>query len=313
MVQARKLVLSIALGAWSVARAAVAQSDVPELPAPPPLAPAPRGLQRGAGDRLEWSYPELAPAEYAIAAGSVLAGFVALAVGPNEDNPRRGGVLIDESVRDSLRAGTPTARRVARDASDLMLSLTTSYPILVDSVIDAAWYRNSAKAAAQMALITSEVYAVTFGVQLTVAVAMSRERPFGRECGDEVDDNNNDCVSSNRYRSYFSGHTSMAFAAAAVTCSHHANVPLHGGGAIELVPCLGAFGLAGATGAFRIVSDQHYFTDVATGAVWGALVGFGLPWLLHYRHGDTARDETGAAFRIQVVPVPGGLGLGGAF
>jgi membrane-associated phospholipid phosphatase len=60
------------------------------------------------------------------------------------------------------------------------------------------------------------------------------------------------------------------------------------------------------------VSDVHYTSDVAAGAAWGSLVGFGLPWLLHYREpGPARRAEPGLS--LHLVPVGAGAGLGGSF
>ena len=40
---------------------------------------------------------------------------------------------------------------------------------------------------------------------------MSRERPYGRLCTEAQFGETSDCLLYNRYRSFFSGHTSQAF------------------------------------------------------------------------------------------------------
>ena len=94
---------------------------------------------------------------------------------------------------------------------------------------------------------------------------------------------------------------------AAVTCSHHLNLPLYGEDTAA-VPCATGFLMAGMTGALRMVGDKHYLTDVLVGAVVGTAVGFGLPYLFHYRHGSSLdeidEDEPGLSLSV----VPTGLG-----
>ncbi|HBQ17388.1 MAG TPA: hypothetical protein DEF51_41765, partial [Myxococcales bacterium] len=89
---------------------------------------------------------------------------------------------------------------------------------------------------------------------------------------------------TDRFYSFFSGHTSQSFASAAVVCSAHMNMPLLGGGEVEAVPCVTGFAFAAATGLLRMMGDQHYATDVITGALVGTAVGFLLPWALHFAH-----------------------------
>ena len=300
--------------AWGAAAALLLASS-PALAVDPPD-PEP-DLGRGSGRRLEWdpAWSRFGVGHYtALGAGAVVTG-VALAIGPDGENPRRGGVLIDDDVRRGLRLGTPLDRQDARDASDILLAFNTSYPFLVDSLIVASWYRDSPDVGGQIALVTAEVYSVTLALQTVVNVVSSRERPFVKNCGLLIDPETHDCVATNRFRSYFSGHTALSFAAASVTCVHHAKMPLFGGGAADAVPCVAGLGLAGTTGALRIMADQHYFTDVATGAVVGTLTGVSIPLLFHY-HGRTeppAGDRSASEVSVQVVPSPTGIHAVGTF
>lgn len=177
-----------------------------------------------------------------------------------------------------------------------------------------AWYRNSPDVALQMALINAEVMAVTLGLQGLSLLISNRERPYGRDCGGVLPAESRDCNSSRRYHSFFSGHTSQAFASAGLICSHHLHLKLYGGGWPDVVPCVAGFAMATSTGLLRMMGDQHYLSDVLTGAAVGTLVGLGLPWLLHYRHGPgraRAGEQQRATF--QLVPMGAGVGMVGRF
>ena len=64
-----------------------------------------------------------------------------------------------------------------RSATDLGLAIMTSYPILVDSLIIAYWYRGSADVALQMALIDAEAFAITGAFEGISNFFSGRARP----------------------------------------------------------------------------------------------------------------------------------------
>jgi membrane-associated phospholipid phosphatase len=228
----------------------------------------------------------------------------------------QGGILVDEDARSALALRTYGQRRAARDASDVLLASLITYPILVDGVIVANWHYQSEDVMWQMFLINAEVYAVSAALQGVVAGLTSRERPFGRTCGDELGADTRDCQSRSRYRSFYSGHSSMAFASAGLICSHHANLELYGGGAADDLTCAAGLAAAAATGALRAMGDVHYVSDVTTGALVGAGVGFGLPWLLHYRTPRARRSPRPVSYTLEPRPIVGeawGAGVGGRF
>jgi membrane-associated phospholipid phosphatase len=228
-----------------------------------------------------------------------------------------------------LRLQSTGARRWARDASDIALIINESW-LFFDALVVAGWYRDSPEVGAQQALISTEVIAITAGFQGIVSYAASRERPYGRECGGEVPADARDCETRDRYYSFYSGHSSQTFAAAAVNCMHHAYVPLYGGGAADAAACAGMFTIAAGTAVLRVATDMHYLSDVLMGAALGTATGLLVPWALHYRHGarQEARQEaqqgdnnpesggeTGAGgkaaessdWQLTVVPTFGGL------
>ena len=64
-----------------------------------------------------------------------------------------------------------------------------------------------------------------------------------------------------------------------------------------------AVGLVCATagGYLRIAADQHYATDVITGALVGSAVGFGVPYFFHHPLANNVR--------VAMMPTDGGVGL----
>src|SRR5690606_1492941 len=124
--------------------------------------------------------------------------------------------------------------------------------LLIDTLVVTWWGHDADTVAYQMALINIETLAFNTALQGLVSGFVSRQRPFARAvCGDNDDEKPGDCASGNRFRSFYSGHTSAAFAAAGATCMHHAYLPLYGGGAGDVAACGIAVAVAGATGTLR--------------------------------------------------------------
>ena len=277
--------------------------------------PAPAFPERGEGSGRVWNpaWQRFGLGNYLLT-GAGLAAAIGSALLP-AGSGWRGPNPVDDWGRKNLGISPYENTLWAQDASDVLLSVAVAYPILIDSLIVTYWYRRSEDVAVQMALIDTEAMAVAVGIQNITAGLASRERPYGKDCGSTIDEDLRDCDSSKRFRSFFSGHTTMAFAAAGATCSNHAYHDVFGSPGADGVACAVALVNAAAVGTLRIVGDQHYVTDVATGAAVGTLSGLGLPWLLHY--GPLARVSAGILPRspisLSVVPHPQGLGLGGRF
>jgi membrane-associated phospholipid phosphatase len=254
---------------------------------------------------LVWDpdWPKFRTGEY-FATGA----FAAIAIGslaiPDDDGRWNETNSFDSGVRDALRLSSRDARDIAGDVSDLGLTISLNH-LMIDALVVAWWGHGRGSVAFQMTLINFETIAFSTAINSLVKSITARQRPYFDECSTTTRFADRDeCNGTDRYRSFFSGHTSTAFAAAGLTCMHHANLPLYGSTAADAAGCVLALTTASATGALRIMSDNHYASDTLVGAAIGLGSGLGLPWLLHYRGGaskDASNDEA---------PAPGGVTFG---
>ena len=266
-----------------------------------------------AGPPLLWHWSRFATADYFVTgAGGALMLTAAIAQ-PRSVHAISGGILFDDAARNALRAHSLQARYQFRDASDVGLSLAVTWPFFADSLATAWWYRGSRDVAEQMALIDLETLAVAGAAQGASNVLVSRERPYGRDCGTtELPENAIDCRSGQHYRSFFSGHATFSFASAALICVHHLENDLLGT-PWDALSCTGGYAVAATTSTFRVVADVHYASDVLLGALVGSAVGYGVP-LLHYRQLKGAKTASAASpVQVTVVPSAGGLSVMGIF
>ncbi len=269
------------------------------------------------GPSLEWdpAWGTFSTADWVVTGTAMVTTLTATIAGPLPSH-RRGGILFDEAARDSLRLGTEVARRNVRDVSDVLLTLLASYPFAIDALVVAGWHHNSPEVAREMALLNLETLAVMTAIQSLTKVLVSRERPYGRECGGELNPQDRACTRGDRYASFFSGHSAVTFTAAGLICSHHMNLDLYGDSTASAAVCATGLVLAGTTAVLRVVGDQHYASDIIIGSAVGALVGFGVPWLLRYRHGSDRNDEQASRSdgpTIHIVPAGLGVGAVGTF
>ena len=263
---------------------------------------------------LIWKWRTFGLADYVVTAAGAGLTLTASIVKPSSKHKLSGGILFDESVRDTLRADTLADRYIFRDASDVGLSLAVTWPFVTDALITAWWYRGSREVAAEMSLINLQAMAISGALQGAANVLVSRERPFGRDCGgDELPEDAIDCANSVHYRSFFSGHSAFSFTGAALICVHHFENDLMGP-PWDALSCAGGYAVAATTASFRVVADVHYSSDILLGAAVGTLVGWGVP-LLHYRVG-AATPKTASqapALQMTLVPSPNGIGVAGIF
>jgi membrane-associated phospholipid phosphatase len=144
------------------------------------------------------------------------------------------------------------------------------------------------------ALLITEATSLALLANVIVKYAVGRARPYvwmGNPglYSDARDEN----------LSFFSGHTTLAFAVAVSAGTIFLMQGMPGAGWI----LGGGLALAAFTGYLRMGAEQHYLTDVLTGAAVGSLVGFAVPFLFH-RPKNSGPPQAG-----QLMPAPGGIAI----
>lgn len=261
-----------------------------------------------ADHRLEWHFKRVHWAEIVTAAALGATAFGVSRI--DTPTPRWTRVnSFDDWVRDGLRLDGQAAHRVDVTSDVLEITLLV-YPFAVDSIGVALIGDRNPKVFGQLTLVQAQAFAWSSFLTSATKVAVRRQRPFAQECPDGPacgDDTN---------RSFFSGHTSIAFTSAGLTCAAHLHLHLYGRVG-DALACATTLTLASATGLFRIMADEHWATDVIIGAGVGLFSGWLLPWLLHFRH-DTAIPNSRAARALRLVapygsPRDAGLRVTGQF
>ena len=269
------------------------------------------GTARADSSSVKWNpdWPRFRPSEYALTAGLAFNVAMATLVYPAPQANWEGGILFDDAVRDAILLGSRDSRNTAAVVSDDIYYALAAYPLLVDNAIVTWGIHGSSDVAFQMMLINFESYALTGALALT-AEKLGRVRPMGRECANDPNYDGKCGNHGNLNASFLSGHTTIAFAGAGLMCAHHTHLPLYGSRVADILAC--ATGLAAATtaGVLRVMSDNHYATDVLLGSGVGLFGGYVWPMLWHYGFGS--RSSAVASFLPQVHARHGGLALSGA-
>lgn len=252
-------------------------------------------------DEAERDWPRRTPVPghaipSAVLGGLTLGGGLALhfALGgaqPDQTADRwRGGVMMDEGFRDSVRLTNVDQQELARKISDLTMVATMMQAQFIDALLvplvqgdpDLAW---QASFAHTMAL------GLTLGIGEIVKTAVGRARPFERDCA--ADPQRPGCSDPDRFGSFYSLHTGMAFTSAGFSCAMHLSKGLYADPAADIASCGASVAMAATTGMLRIVSDRHYLTDVLVGAVIGFLVGYVVPLAIIPDRVRVAPDDAG--------------------
>jgi len=227
---------------------------------------------------------------------------------PHEDTEQRrpGGVVLDNTVRDAVVLESYDARKAVGRVSDLSVLALISYPTFFDVMVLAWALNENIDTAWQIQAINLQSFAFTSAFTSVVKHTINRERPSGRACRTDPTYDRR-CEDQNPDLSFYSGHSAMAFTAAGLTCSHHLNMPLIGGGG-DILACVGTTFVAATVGFERILADRHFLTDVLTGAAVGSASGLLLPWALHYAHPEGPPES--AQWIPTPMPLPNGAGVG---
>ncbi len=218
----------------------------------------------------------------------------------------RGPIFIDDAIRNLMLPESDEGITSADLWSDITVLTALFYPF-ADAIWAGGFVHKDPEVTGQMLLMNMQSYATSLLVVGVSKRLIGRERPGVGGCYD--DPNFSEECKLRSTKSHPSGHTSTAFTGAGLTCAHHANLPLYGGGAADIAACGAAMAVATATGLLRISANAHYLSDVVVGALIGFGAGFLMPTLLHYS-GESTEAELETSQQAQAPVI---LHFGGAF
>jgi PAP2 superfamily len=257
--------------------------------------------------RLKWTYPRFRWWEYA-AAGAVTIGNVTMELAYQAKPKERwhDPILLDGPVRKAFKGNREWAQ-IATDVGDWTWYGVQNYVLLDGIVTPLVSDKLNADVALQLTLLNWQAVGLTGLISRAAHVTVGRTRPSLQGCSND-EDAENKCEF--RGASFFSGHTAMTTASAALGCLNHSYLPMYGGGIADDIVCPVLITGAATVGVARIVNDKHWMTDVLAGWAVGGLIGFGLPYALHY--GPSAvrvalRPTPTTAFVPWADPTSGGL------
>lgn len=252
--------------------------------------PASAAPPRTTTDKVEWMdrWPRVTAWE---AAGTVAATVTTIVIERRWPPPGDSRVdfavpILDTGPRFLLRGRSERVQHVFGEYSDLGFRMMAFYPYVMDVGIAALGIHRNVDVAAQLALIDLQALTLAGFTHLIATRIGARTRPYTQDCNPETKRVfGHDCGGDNDNRSFYSGHASAAFTSAGLTCLHHQNLPLFGGGPVETWACVWALSVATLSGVGRIVADSHYASDVLIGASIGWFYGYVMPKLLHFKDG----------------------------
>jgi membrane-associated phospholipid phosphatase len=202
----------------------------------------------------------------------------------------------DAGSLNSLDRGTAGRRDDgASTASDVAVALAVAAPFAID-YLDIKSGGSSA-GFDRDAVVMLEALALSSGVNQLVKTATHRPRPllYGLEPGDPA------LNEADNYRSFYSGHTSSAFAVGVAYARTYAL--RHPGSDAHWAVYGGAVLAGAAVGALRVAAGKHFPTDVLVGAAVGTAIGLLAPALHGPKPlggGSISYAPSGLVFRITI-------------
>ena len=157
---------------------------------------------------------------------------------------------FDSFIREKIHWGN-SKNELAGAISDILL-----YGVFVGGIPISSMYLKNYN----LLLINLEILSINGLVTNIVKYTTQRQRPYSFYLKKNDEDS---------YKSFFSGHTSTAFAIGTSTAkmlTQYSNID-------KKIIWLSTLGLASATGYLRVAADKHYFSDVLAGALVGSFIG----------------------------------------
>lgn len=248
-------------------------------------------------ERVEWSpdWPRFRALEIVATGVFVGQALTAALLYPTPPIRWRGGILFDDAVRDAIRPDTRDSRESLRPYSDNLYYGAVAFPLIVDTLLVAGVVHGSGDVALQMFAINVQSFALSGALTLT-AQKLGRQRPAGRDCAEDPQSSPKCRSPEGLTQSFFSGHTASVATSAGLTCVHHQHLPLYGGGAADTIACLAMLAATAVEGTLRVMTDDHYTSDVLIGAGVGLASGYLLPSWLHYGFANDAKARGERSF-----------------
>jgi membrane-associated phospholipid phosphatase len=262
--------------------------------------------------RLKWNFPRFRLWEY-IAAGAVSVGNIGFEIAYSHQPRDRwtGPILADAAARDFLRADTAQARTTAGTISDYLWNGTTYYVLLDGLLTPLVSDRLNTDVAFQLTLLNWQAVGTAGLLTRLAHVTVGRTRPLTEGCSNDPNSPN---YCEFQGASFIAGHAAMTSVNAGLACANHYNLKLYGGGIPDAAVCPILVTAAASVGVLRMIADKHWLSDTLVGWALGGSIGYGMPYLLHYRY---ARKVLSPLPQTAIVPwadrTAGGLQLMGMF
>jgi membrane-associated phospholipid phosphatase len=183
---------------------------------------------------------------------------------------------FDQDVRDRWKWSDPAKADTYSNVADFAV-----LPAMVfgaDAIL--ASREGALRKSPEDALMIAEAAVAASAIDQVVKFSVGRERPFVHALPDSG--KGSTAQPSDNDVSFYSGHTSLAFALVASS----ATVGQMRGYRDAWVIWPAGIAAASAIGYLRIAADKHYLSDVVTGAVMGTAAGVAIPLLVHGRAGS---------------------------
>ena len=216
-------------------------------------------------------------------------------------------ILFDEAARGALRVDDPGARSALETTAWMIWSAQLAYPLVVDAPY--AWARYGFGAARDLFWQDAVTLTLAGAIDLALRDLSGRIRPDVYDCWQK---NGDACLASvESTRSFPGGHIVNSAAAAGLVCTQHLYTRLYGG-PWDAAACATTITASATLAMFRILSDNHWATDEIVGAALGGLIGWGVPFAMHFHGHRAAADAKPPAVLALPFPLalPGGAGGG---
>jgi len=222
----------------------------------------------------------LTPGDYLWVGGFFTGAYVANQSDLTNHGNWQGGILLDDPVRNALKANTLEGREQASKISDFTMGSLLAVPLVLNAGLLSGLKYSDLTGAGRIVMISLQSYAFSAFLQ-QITISIKRSRPGQLECSQNNPGYYPDCGTKDAFNSFYSGHTAMAFTAAGLVCRHNESLNLISDPLTRGLICGGSLAAAGTVGLLRLVSDRHYFSDVWVGGLIGFFSGYALPALLH--------------------------------